>query len=140
MGSTPSTLTSLNCSTKASIAFSSPCKWGTSASVIAIRARCAIRRTVVASTDIYRASGGEFSPPYSRGRFCAATTANRFYGPEPGQLPGHHPKTQLVDDLVRGGQQLRRYRNPQFTRGFEVDRHPKLGRLFYRKFGWPRPL
>src|SRR4051794_16412644 len=52
IGSTPSTLTSDNCSTKASIAFSSPCRWGTSASVTAIRARCAIRRTVTASTDI----------------------------------------------------------------------------------------
>src|SRR5450755_287797 len=39
IGSTPSTLTSDNCSTKASIAFNSPCKCGTSASVTAIRAR-----------------------------------------------------------------------------------------------------
>src|SRR5437867_8631588 len=34
------------------MAFSSPCRWGTSASVTAIRASCAIRRTVAASTDI----------------------------------------------------------------------------------------
>src|ERR1700730_2538708 len=52
IGSTPSTLTSDSCSTKASIAFSSPCRCGTSVSVTAIRARCAIRRTVAASTDI----------------------------------------------------------------------------------------
>src|ERR1700694_2778217 len=52
IGSTPSTFTSLSCSTKASIAFSSPCRCGTSLSATAIRARCAIRRTVAASTDI----------------------------------------------------------------------------------------
>src|SRR5882724_10291806 len=52
IGSTPSTFTSESCSTKASMAFSSPCRWGTSASVTAIRARCAMRRTVAASTDI----------------------------------------------------------------------------------------
>src|ERR1700742_5000283 len=52
MGSTPATSTSLSCSTKASIAFSSPCRWGTSCSATAIRARCAMRRTVAASTDI----------------------------------------------------------------------------------------
>src|SRR5713226_9721092 len=52
IGSTPSTLTSLSCSTKASIAFNSPCRCGTSDSVTSIRARCAIRRTVAASTDI----------------------------------------------------------------------------------------
>src|SRR6266481_1196155 len=39
IGSTPSTFTSESCSTKASMAFSSPCRWGTSASVTAIRAR-----------------------------------------------------------------------------------------------------
>src|SRR3981189_2186156 len=52
IGSTPVTCTSESCSTKASMAFSSPCRWGTSASVTAIRARCAMRRTVAASTDI----------------------------------------------------------------------------------------
>src|SRR5437588_941366 len=52
IGSTPSTFTSESCSTKASMAFSSPCRWGTSASVTAIRASCAMRRTVAASTDI----------------------------------------------------------------------------------------
>src|SRR5258708_7659051 len=52
IGSTPSTFTSDSCSTKASMAFNSPCKCGTSVSVTAIRARCAIRRTVAASTDI----------------------------------------------------------------------------------------
>src|SRR4051794_18190077 len=52
IGSTPSTSTCDNCSTKASIAFSSPCRCGTSASSTAIRARCAIRRTVAASTDM----------------------------------------------------------------------------------------
>src|SRR6202048_3806729 len=52
IGSTPSTLTSDNCSTKASIAFNSPCKCGISVSATAIRARWAIRRTVAASTDI----------------------------------------------------------------------------------------
>src|SRR5581483_3157839 len=52
IGSTPSTLTSSNCSTKARMAFSSPWRFETSASVTAIRARCAIRRTVAASTDI----------------------------------------------------------------------------------------
>src|SRR6185436_16692755 len=52
IGSTPSTFTSESCSTKASMAFSSPCRWGTSASVTAIRAKCAMRRTVAASTDI----------------------------------------------------------------------------------------
>src|SRR6266481_8656050 len=64
IGSTPSTFTSLSCSTKASMAFSSPCRWETSASVTAIRARCAMRRTVAASTDIiYRASNGGSHPP-----------------------------------------------------------------------------
>src|ERR1700690_882611 len=52
IGSTPSTSTSDNCSTKASIAFSSPCKCETSDSLTAILARCAIRRTVAASIDI----------------------------------------------------------------------------------------
>src|SRR6266404_4807192 len=52
IGSTPSTFTSDSCSTKASMAFNSPCRCGTSVSVTAIRARCAIRRTVAASTDI----------------------------------------------------------------------------------------
>src|SRR4051794_21461593 len=52
IGSTPSTFTSESCSTKSSMAFSSPCRWGTSASVTAIRASCAMRRTVAASTDI----------------------------------------------------------------------------------------
>src|SRR6266850_6043837 len=52
IGSTPSTFTSESCSTKASMAFSSPCRWGTSASMTANRARCAMRRTVAASTDI----------------------------------------------------------------------------------------
>src|SRR5882757_9157836 len=52
IGSTPSTLTSDSCSTNASIAFSSPWRCGTSDSATAIRARCAIRRTVAASTDI----------------------------------------------------------------------------------------
>src|SRR5256884_3935166 len=61
IGSTPSTLTSDNCSTNASIAFSSPCKCGTSASVTAIRARWAIRRTVSASTDIIYGSSSRKS-------------------------------------------------------------------------------
>ncbi len=52
IGSTPSTLTSESCSTKASMALSSPCRCGTSPSETAMRARCAMRRTVVASTDI----------------------------------------------------------------------------------------
>src|ERR1700737_5241904 len=52
IGSTPSISTSDSCSTKDSIAFSSPCRCGTSASVTAIRARCAMRRTVAASTDM----------------------------------------------------------------------------------------
>src|SRR6185503_5414105 len=52
IGSTPSTFTSESCSTKASMAFNSPCRWGTSASVTAMRASCAMRRTVAASTDI----------------------------------------------------------------------------------------
>src|SRR5205823_9546079 len=41
IGSTPSTLTSDNCSTKASIAFNSPCRCGTSDSATAICARWA---------------------------------------------------------------------------------------------------
>src|ERR1700730_6793193 len=52
IGSTPSTSTSLSCSTNASIAFNSSCRCGTSDFATAIRARCAIRRTVAASTDI----------------------------------------------------------------------------------------
>src|ERR1700716_3132750 len=52
IGSTPSTFTSESCSTKASMALSFPRRWGTSAPVTAIRARCAMRRTVMASTDI----------------------------------------------------------------------------------------
>src|SRR6195256_5106395 len=73
IGSTPSTSTSDNCSTKASIALSSPCKWGTSASSTAIRARCAIRRAGAASADIdIGPANGKWSPPYSRPVFCAA--------------------------------------------------------------------
>ena len=46
IGSTPSTSTSFNCSTKARMALSSPCRWGTSSSVTAMRASRAMRRTV----------------------------------------------------------------------------------------------
>src|SRR5437870_1519434 len=52
IGSTPSTFTSERCSMKASMAFSLPCRWGTSASVSAIRACCVIRLTVPAATDV----------------------------------------------------------------------------------------
>ena len=54
IGSTPSTSTSDNCSTKARMALSSPRRCSTSSSATAMRARCAIRRTVAASTDMGR--------------------------------------------------------------------------------------
>src|SRR5260370_41369338 len=64
IGSTPSTLTSDNCSTKASIAFNSPCRCGTSSSATAIPARWAIRRTLAGATDVIKApAAGELSPP-----------------------------------------------------------------------------
>src|SRR5581483_4711760 len=52
IGSTPSTFTSESCSTKANMAFSSPLRCSISSSATAMRARCAMRRTVVASTAI----------------------------------------------------------------------------------------
>src|SRR5215475_14492771 len=76
IGSTPSTSTSESCSTKARIALSSPARCGTSSSSTAIRAKCAIRRTVAASTDIiYGLNSQDLRVRYSRGRFCAATGA-----------------------------------------------------------------
>src|SRR5262245_34683620 len=52
IGSTPATSTSASCSTKARMALISPRRCSTSSSATATRARCAIRRTVLASTDI----------------------------------------------------------------------------------------
>jgi hypothetical protein len=52
IGSTPSTFTSPSCSTKESMAFNSPLRWSISSSATAMRARCAMRRTVSASTAI----------------------------------------------------------------------------------------
>src|ERR1051326_48339 len=52
IGSTPVTSTSPSCSTKARIALSSPCKCSISSSLTAMRARCAMSRTVLASTDM----------------------------------------------------------------------------------------
>ena len=49
IGSTPSTLTSESCSTNARMALISPRRCSTSSSATAIRARCAMRRTVLAS-------------------------------------------------------------------------------------------
>ena len=46
IGSTPSTSTLANSSTKARMALSSVCRCGTSCSLTLIRARCAMRRTV----------------------------------------------------------------------------------------------
>ena len=46
IGSTPVTSTSSSCSTKARMALSSPCSGATSSSLTAMRARCAMRRTV----------------------------------------------------------------------------------------------
>ncbi len=71
IGSTPSTSTSESCSTNARMALISPRRCSTSSSATAIRARCAMRRTVVASTDIEifsmaRGYGAFFDRPYSR--------------------------------------------------------------------------
>src|SRR5262245_10439508 len=52
IGSTPSTFTAESSSTNAKMALSSPLRCSTSSSATAMRARCAIRRTVVESTDI----------------------------------------------------------------------------------------
>src|SRR5262249_36571236 len=52
IGSTPSTSTSDNCSTKARMALSSPRSCSISCSATATRASCAMRRTVSGSTDM----------------------------------------------------------------------------------------
>src|SRR5437764_315602 len=63
IGSTPLTSTSDNCSTKARMALSSPLRCSTSSSVTAMRARCAMRRTVLASTDMDTLSANPISVP-----------------------------------------------------------------------------
>src|SRR5262245_1011772 len=87
IGSTPSTLTSLSCSTKAKIALSSPRRCSTSSSATPIRARCAMRRTVAASTDMrsflaakqWRA-GYRSEPAAARATWHTSGT-NRDHGP-----------------------------------------------------------
>ena len=69
IGSTPATSTSASCSTKASMAFSSPRRCSTSSSATAMRARCATRRTCRASTDIAAGLAGI--------RYCATPIAER---------------------------------------------------------------
>src|SRR5215470_10680632 len=81
IGSTPSTFTSDSCSTKARIALSSPLRCSTSSSATAMRARCAIRRTVSASTDM---SKPLLAPSHNTPHFCAATT----------QQPGRRPASR----------------------------------------------
>ena len=75
IGATPATSTSESCSTKASIAFSSPWRCSTSPSATAIRAKCAMRRTVSASTDMGRVPGKSLwtQGRYSRLAVCPAT-------------------------------------------------------------------
>src|SRR5580700_1843242 len=73
IGSTPSTSTVLNSSTKARMALSSFCRCGTSASTTLIRARCAMRRTVAESTDIKSPLGlGVKQAGYSTGALAQA--------------------------------------------------------------------
>src|SRR5215467_5001741 len=101
-------LTSDNCSTKASMAFNSPWRCGTWASVTAIRARCAIRRTVASSTDIIyglksdfsvspRIAEGAFAPQPAQRRDLSRLSARKpaqlcqgGAGQRPGQLGGRH--------------------------------------------------
>src|ERR1041385_4810044 len=52
IGSTPATFTSESCSTNARMPLSSSFRCSTSSSLTAMRAKCAMRRTVAASTDM----------------------------------------------------------------------------------------
>src|SRR5256885_10588743 len=58
IGSTPSTFTSSSCATNAKMPLSSSFRCSTSLSFTAMRARCAMPRTVALSTDIQTSSNG----------------------------------------------------------------------------------
>src|SRR5690606_26442452 len=105
IGSTPSTLTSFNCSTKPRIALSSPVIRSASSSLTAMRAKCATRLTVEISTDIL------FSANAVSGRRPATLTV-LWYGYNGAIVEAQHflrakPKSERVNRTSGIGQNLR---------------------------------
>src|SRR3569832_1160399 len=93
IGSTPATSTSSSCSTKARMALISPRRCATSSSATAMRARCAMRRTVKASTDMN--GHKQIRPAYSRGPFGLAMRALRRHAAHEGLHLVGEPGGQL---------------------------------------------
>src|ERR1700733_8502320 len=132
IGSTPSTLTSPSCSTKAKIALSSPRRFSTSSSATEIRARRATRRTVSASTDIcslprlgrYRR---ELAPAYSRADY---SSQQRSCGLIAAPIEGGRRERGIFRRNADGKHSGIEYREYQrIDRQAERQRHPRnLGR------------